>query len=67
MIYEFRTYDLKPGRCRVRERTYAKCRTDRETIPDLFGFWQTEAGPLNQVLHTGHTKTSTSVPRFGPR
>jgi hypothetical protein len=52
MIYEFRTYDLKP-------RTLADYQTavdkalagGRTKYSKLFGYWYTEFGPLNQALH----------------
>ena len=52
MIYEFRTYDLKPRSVpEFEKRTAAKWEEGRGDYSDLFGFWQTEAGPLNQVVH----------------
>ena len=52
MIYEFRTYDLKPRSVpEFEKRTAAKWQEGRGDYSDLFGFWQTEAGPLNQVVH----------------
>ena len=52
MIYEFRTYDLKP-------RTLSQYDTilkdalsgGRREYSRLFGYWYTEFGPLNQALH----------------
>ena len=52
MIYEIRTYDLKPRSVPEFERRVAeKFKEGRETYSPLFGFWNTEAGPLNQVVH----------------
>ena len=52
MIYEFRTYDLKPRSVPEFERRSAeKIKEGRLDHSDLFGFWYTEAGPLNQVVH----------------
>ncbi len=52
MIYEFRTYDLKPRSVPEFERRSAeKWKEGRGSYSDLFGFWYTEAGPLNQVVH----------------
>ena len=52
MIYEFRTYDLKPRAVPEFERRSAeKIKEGRLDHSDLFGFWYTEAGPLNQVVH----------------
>ncbi len=52
MIYEIRTYDLKPRSVpEFERRTVEKLEEGRETYSSLFGFWYTEAGPLNQVVH----------------
>ncbi len=52
MIYEFRTYDLKPRSVPEFERRSAeKIKEGRQDYSQLFGFWYTEAGPLNQVVH----------------
>ncbi len=52
MIYEFRTYDLKPRSVPEFERRSAeKLKEGRQDYSQLFGFWYTEAGPLNQVVH----------------
>ena len=52
MIYEIRTYDLKPRSVpEFEQRTVEKLKEGRETYSPLFGFWYTEAGPLNQVVH----------------
>ena len=52
MIYEIRTYDLKPRSVPEFERRVAeKLKEGRQTYSPLFGFWYTEAGPLNQVVH----------------
>ena len=50
MIYEFRTYDLKPRAVPEFEETFAKLLPERETFSPLGGIWHTEAGPLNQVI-----------------
>ena len=52
MIYEVRTYDVKPGRLA----DYLKLFNDvglpaRKNFGVLVGFWFTEFGPLNQVVH----------------
>ena len=58
MIYEFRTYDLKPRSVpEFEKRSGAKLKEGRLDYSTLFGFWYTEAGPLNQVCTCGHTKT----------
>ena len=52
MIYEFRTYDLKPRSVpEFEKRSAAKIKEGRRSYSELFGFWYTEAGPLNQVVH----------------
>ena len=52
MIYEFRTYDLKPRSVETfEERTAAKIKEGRQEYSQLFGFWFTEVGPINQVIH----------------
>jgi hypothetical protein len=52
MIYEMRTYDVKPGMLN----TYLKVFTEvgmpeRKPHNNLVGFWFTEFGELNQVVH----------------
>jgi hypothetical protein len=52
MIYEIRTYDLKPRTLQeFLKRNEEKLKEGRLTYSQLFGFWYTEAGPLNQVVH----------------
>ena len=51
MIYEIRTYDLKPRSVpEFEKRTGAMIET-RLRYSDLGGFWSTEVGALNQVVH----------------
>ena len=51
MIYEFRTYDLEPRSVeQFGENTKAKL-DGRLKLSPLGGFWYTEMGPLNQVVH----------------
>ena len=52
MIYEMRTYDVKPGLLSA----YLKLFNDvglpqRKPHNNLIGFWFTETGALNQVVH----------------
>lgn len=52
MIYEMRTYDVKPGMLSA----YLKLFNDvglpqRKPHNNLVGFWFTEFGALNQVVH----------------
>ena len=51
MIYEFRTYDLKPRTVPKMELRVAAAIEAREKLSQLAGFWHTEVGPLNQVIH----------------
>ena len=51
MIHEIRTYDLKPRTVEMfGENTKSKLQKRLE-YSDLGGFWYTEMGPLNQVVH----------------
>jgi len=51
MIYEVRTYTLKPGSVATFEENFAKSLPHREKYSKLAAFWHTEIGPLNQVIH----------------
>ena len=51
MIYEVRTYTLRPGTVAEFEERYAKRLPAREKHSKLGAFWHTEFGPLNQVIH----------------
>ena len=51
MIYEVRTYTLRPGTMAEFEERYAKRLPLREKHSKLGAFWHTEVGPLNQVIH----------------
>jgi hypothetical protein len=51
MIYEVRTYTLRPGTVNEFEERYAKRLPLREKHSKLGAFWHTEVGPLNQVIH----------------
>jgi NIPSNAP len=51
MIYEVRTYTLRPGSVAEFEERYAKRLPLREQHSKLGAFWHTEVGPLNQVIH----------------
>ena len=51
MLYEFRTYDLKPRSVPDFEQAFADKLPGRAEFSSLGGLWHTEAGPLNQVLH----------------
>ncbi len=51
MIYEVRTYTLKPGGVEQFEKNFAEALPYREKYSKLGAFWHTEFGPLNQVIH----------------
>ena len=51
MIYEVRTYTLRPGAVPVFEENFAKALPHREKYSKLGAFWHTEFGPQNQVIH----------------
>ena len=51
MIYEVRTYTLKPGSVAKFEENFAAALPHREKYSKLGAFWPTEIGPLNQVIH----------------
>ena len=51
MIYEMRTYPLKPGAVAEFEERFARRQPAREKHSKLGAFWHTEFGPLNQVVH----------------
>lgn len=51
MIYEVRTYTLKPGAVAEFEERFTKRQPVREKHSKLGAFWHTEFGALNQVIH----------------
>src|ERR1700751_1457480 len=51
MLYEVRTYTLRPGTLAEFEERYEKRLPLREKHSKLGAFWHTEFGPLNQVIH----------------
>ncbi len=51
MIYEMRTYDLKPHTQAEFEKRFGEAYEDRKKLSPLAAFWHTEFGPLNQVIH----------------
>lgn len=52
MIYEIRTYNLAPGGAMAEwTKRFGAAYPTREKYSPLFGLWQTEIGPLNQVIH----------------
>jgi len=61
MLYEVRTYTLRPGTLAEFEERFAKRLPLREKHSKLGAFWHTEFGPLNQASTSIPTKTSTSA------
>jgi hypothetical protein len=51
MIYEIRTYTLKPGNVAEYEKRYTDAIEVRSKYSQLYGVWHTEIGPLNQMVH----------------
>ena len=51
MIYELRTYNVKPGSVPEFEAILEEALPYREKYSKLAGWWHTEVGPLNQVVH----------------
>ena len=51
MIHEFRTYDLKPGSLGQYYSNTAPMMQKRLEYSPLVGYFHTEIGPLNRVLH----------------
>jgi len=51
MIYEVRTYDIKPRSLAEVEKRFGEQYEKRKTYSELAAFWHTEIGPLNQIIH----------------
>ena len=51
MIYEVRTYTLRPGTVGEFESRFEKRHPYREKHSKLGAFWHSDMGPLNQVIH----------------
>ena len=51
MIYEVRTYTLRPGTVNDFESRFEKRHPFREKHSKLGAFWHSDMGPLNQVIH----------------
>ena len=51
MIYEFRTYNLKPGSLQEVLKRFGEAYEHRKKYSELAAFWYTEIGPLNQIIH----------------
>ena len=51
MIYEIRTYQLKPGSLAEVEKRFGAGYEYRKKYSPLAAFWHTEIGPLNEIVH----------------
>jgi hypothetical protein len=51
MIYEVRTYTLKPGSVAEAEKRFGEAVPYRDKYSKLGAFWHTDIGPLNQIIH----------------
>jgi hypothetical protein len=51
MIYEMRTYTLKPRSVDIVEKIIGEVLPNRLKYSKLVGFWHTDIGPLNQIIH----------------
>lgn len=51
MIYEMRTYDLKPRSLPEVLKRFGEGYEKRKQFSPLAAFWYTEIGPLNQIIH----------------
>lgn len=51
MIYEMRTYDLKPRALPEVMKRFGEGYEKRKKLSPLAAFWYTEIGPLNQIIH----------------
>ena len=51
MIYEIRTYRVKPGSVPEVEKRFGEAYETRKKYSQLAGFFHTEVGPLNEIIH----------------
>jgi hypothetical protein len=51
MIYEIRTYGVKVGSVAEVEKRYGEAYEHRKKYSELFAFFHTEIGPLNEIMH----------------
>jgi hypothetical protein len=51
MIFEMRTYLLKAGSGPKVEELFGEMIEGRQTLSRIAGFWRTEVGTLNQIIH----------------
>src|SRR2546429_9997047 len=51
MIYEIRTYQIAPRSLAEVEKRFGEAYEYRKKYSELFAFWHTEIGPLNEIVH----------------
>jgi hypothetical protein len=51
MIYEIRTYNVRPGLVGEYEKRFAEGYEVRKKYSSMYGMWHVEIGPLNQMIH----------------
>ncbi len=51
MVYEIRTYGLAAGSLAEVEKRFGEAYEHRKKYSELAGFWHTEIGPLNEIVH----------------
>jgi hypothetical protein len=51
LIYEIRTYQIAPGSLAEVEKRFGEAYEYRKKYSPLTGFWHTEIGPLNEIIH----------------
>lgn len=51
MIYEIRTYTLQPGSTAEVEKRFGEAYANRQKYSSLAGFFHTDIGPLNEIVH----------------
>jgi hypothetical protein len=51
VIFEIRTYRLKPGSLAEAEKRFGEAYEIRKKHSELAAFWHTEIGPLNEIVH----------------
>jgi len=64
MIYEFRTYTLKPRSLPEFIKRWEERLPKRLELSPLAAFWYTEIGPLNQVIHVWSYKDTNERSRI---
>ena len=68
MLYELRTYTLKPGRSNEFEQRWAPMVEGRQKLSPLGALWRTEIGPpmaFGSARSTASAKCASSVSSFG--